>query len=335
MRILLVQTAFFGDLILSTPVISGLRSCYPEAKIYVMTTAAAVALLKHDPLIDEIITFDKKGRHAGISGFIDMVKKIKSYNFDRVYALQRSYRTALLLWAARIPVRIGFSNAKLSFLYHIRKIRPKTFHDVMRNLAILEGEGEGFDDHIRLVAPPLTQVKEQIRDILNSSAPTINVFPGSEWKTKMWHWQEYRKLIEHYAMQGFRILVLGGAKEQPIADTVSKGIKNVFNLTGKTTLDEMLLLVKNSKLVICNDSMALHVAAGFKIPVVAVFCATSPSFGFGPWKTPNKIVERSDLACKPCRRHGSRSCPLGTEECMRGIPAAKVISAADELLGAV
>jgi heptosyltransferase-2 len=77
--------------------------------------------------------------------------------------------------------------------------------------------------------------------------------------------------------------------------------------------------------------MVLHMASAFKVPTVAIFCATSPSFGFGPWKNRALVVEDEQLQCKPCSRHGTRKCPLGIETCMK-LPAERVIEAADSLL---
>lgn len=93
--------------------------------------------------------------------------------------------------------------------------------------------------------------------------------------------------------------------------------------------------VKNAKLVICNDSMALHMAFAFKIPTVAVFCATSPEFGFGPWENRAIVVEKKGLVCKPCHRHGKQICPEGTEACMKELSHMEVIYAASNLLNMV
>lgn len=95
-----------------------------------------------------------------------------------------------------------------------------------------------------------------------------------------------------------------------------------------------MAVMQKARLVVCNDSMSLHMASALKVPTVAIFCATSPTFGYGPWQNQAIVVERRDLACKPCRPHGSRRCPNGTEACMRGLAADEVISAVDRLLDA-
>ena len=95
---------------------------------------------------------------------------------------------------------------------------------------------------------------------------------------------------------------------------------------------EALPLYQDAALVVCNDSLALHLASAFKVPNVAVFCATSPEFGFGPWENCAEVVEKKELACKPCRRHGSMKCPTGTESCMNDLGADKVISAIQNVM---
>ncbi len=334
MKILLVQTMFFGDVILSTPVIKALREIYPQAEISVMTNKAAVPLLSRDPLIARIIPFDKRGEDAGIGGILRFARRLREFQFDIAYSLKGSVRTSLILALSKIPQRVAFAKAHLAFIYHRKKTTPKTVHSVLRNLALLEGEGS-YDRgaiNLRLFAPSADQMEPAIAALVHGDERRIVMFPGSEWETKRWHWSEYRKVAQEYRRRGYRVILLGSAKEKPLTDAVARGIEGVVNLAGSSTLDQVLFLVKNASLVVCNDSMALHAAAGFGVPVVTVFCATSPAFGFGPWRTPARVIEREDLPCKPCRRHGGRVCPIGTEECMRGVSAARVIAAADELL---
>lgn len=334
MKILVVQTKFFGDLILSTPVFKALREIYPQADISVLTTKAGAPLIARDPLVNRVIPFDKRGEYAGFGGLMRFARFLKEFQFDIAYSLHGSYRTAILLALAKIPLRVGFETAHFGMLYHRRKKFPRSLHSALRNLALLEGEGEYDRKNValRLIAPDAGEVGATIAALAKPDAQRVVVFPGSEWETKRWHWSEYRRVVSHYRARGGRVIILGSAKEKPLADAVARDIDGVVNLAGVSTLDQVLFLVKNATVVICNDSMALHTAAGFGVPVVSVFCATSPAFGFGPWMTPSRVVEKEGLSCKPCRRHGGRVCPLGTEECMRGVPAERVIQAADELL---
>ena len=109
----------------------------------------------------------------------------------------------------------------------------------------------------------------------------------------------------------------------------------VTDLAGMTSVAEAMAIVKEARIMVCNDSMALHMASAFQIPCVAVFCATCPSFGFGPWQNPwAVVVEKEGLPCKPCARHGGKTCPTGTNACMENLLPDDIIKAADEVMNA-
>lgn len=332
-RILLVQTSFLGDTILSTPVIAAIKSRYPKAELWMMTTPLSAELVIRDPLIKGVIAYDKRGDDSGLAGLLKMGRRLKSMHFDMAYSLHRSYRTALLLWLARIPTRIGCSDSKLRFLYHV--VRPRNFqdHDVLRNLSILSGEMdlESAPNEMRLFAPPSHEIGPAVRQCLPKSFPYAVLVPASAWKTKMWHWQGFQKVAEFLLTQGVKVVLVGSKSDEPVCTKVSKGL-DVVNLAGRTTISEAMFVIKHAGLVVCNDSMSLHMASAMKIPTVAIFCATSPEFGYGPWKNRAIIIERKNLACKPCRPHGSPECPNGTETCIKDLSADEVIKATKELL---
>ena len=123
MNILLVQTSFLGDTILSTPVIKGLHTLYPDARIWMMTTPLSSSLVERDPLLSGVISYDKRGQESGIPGLIRMSRRIKKMKFDKVYSLHRSFRTSLLVWLTGIPERTGCDDAGLSFVYNTRTRR--------------------------------------------------------------------------------------------------------------------------------------------------------------------------------------------------------------------
>jgi heptosyltransferase-2 len=332
MKILLVQTSFLGDTILSTPVIAGLKKIYPDAKIWMMTTPLSSQLVIRDPLLEGVIPFDKRGQDAGFSGLLKMRQKIKNMNFDKVYSLHRSFRTSVLIWLCNIPKRIGFKIARLNFVYHQLCERNPKDHDVIRNMGILSKDVslESPNTHLRLFAPKKKDVDPDILKTLSIMNKYIVMSPGSAWKTKMWHWQGYHETAKHFLDKEFDVILLGASSDKTINNKVSNVLK-IFDYAGKSISDAMYI-VKNAKLVICNDSMVLHMASAFKVPNVAIFCATSPKFGFGPWKNNATVVERKDLSCKPCHRHGKQTCPNNTEACMKDLSHVEVINAASKLL---
>ncbi len=333
MKILLVQTSFLGDTILSTPVISGIKKIYPEAELWMMTTPLSSELVIRDPLLAGVLIDDKKNKNVGFSGFLRMKRRIQSIAFDRVYSLHRSPRTALLLWLCQIPDRIGFSDAKLSFLYHEIRIRNRKNHDVIRNLSLLSGDIsiESLEPELRLFPPEKNALNENIRRTLPDKGSYVVLVPGSAWKTKMWNWEGYHETAKYLFKKSFYVVLLGAKSDETVSAKVAQGL-SVINLSGKTSIADTMYIIKNSSLVVCNDSMALHLASALNIPNVAIFCATSPQFGFSPWQNNAIIVENKNLSCKPCQRHGGNKCPTGTKACMKEPSHLEVIRAAEKLL---
>ncbi|MCK5312862.1 MAG: lipopolysaccharide heptosyltransferase II [Desulfobacteraceae bacterium] len=330
MKILLVQLSFLGDTILSTPVIAGLKQIYPESAISILTTPISSGLVNNDPFVDEVIVYDKRKKDKGIWNLFKKAKKIKAKKFDVAYSLHRSHRTASLLFLSGIPKRIGFKDAKMSFLYTEQRKKKTDAHAAIRNLSLLFNDsGENsFTKDLRLFAPESQNVSKKLNNLPKNY---IVMAPGSAWKTKQWHWEGYLKTAEYYIQQGLNIILIGGKDDTEICKKI-KAHADVLDFSGEIALSDTMYIMKNAKLLICNDSMSLHMASAFKTPTVAIFCATSPEFGFGPWQNINaRIVEDETLECKPCRRHGSNKCPNGTEACMR-VPAEKIINACKELL---
>ena len=330
MKILLVNLSFLGDTILSTPVIAGLKQIFPESRISVLTTLISSVLIKNDPLVDEIIIYDKRNTDKGFKGLFKKAKQIREKNFDKVYSLHRSHRTSVLLFLAKIPARIGFKDAKLSFLYTEQRNKKIDAHAAIRNLSLLfrDSEEDRFDKNLRLFEPLFESLSD---DVKNIPEQYIVMAPGSAWRTKQWHWQGYLKVAEYYIKQRVSIILIGGKEDMNICNKIEEKV-DVSNLSGRIPLSDTMYIMKHARLLVCNDSMSLHMASAFKIPTVAIFCATSPEFGFGPWQNVNsRIVEDKTLECKPCRRHGSKKCPNNTEICMQ-ISADKVIQACKKLL---
>ena len=332
MKILLVQTSFLGDTILSTPLIAGLKKLHPEAEVWMMTTPLAATLVQRDPLLAGVIPFAKRGSKRGIKGLLRQVRQLRKLNFDLVYSLHRSARTSLLLALSRIPVRIGYKNAKLAFLYNQTRSRPHELHDVQRNLALLNNGSQEAElpDQLRLFAPEKREIAPATQAKLPLPASYVLMVPGSAWETKRWSASGYHEVAKYLTKKGLSVVLLGSNEEVEVCQEVASNLE-VINLAGSGDLDTALYLTKHARLMICNDSMALHMASACKIPTVAIFCATVPEFGFGPWQNRAIVIEKEGLNCRPCARHGSRQCPNQTRACMDELPAKEVIKAIETL----
>jgi heptosyltransferase-2 len=323
MKILVAQLSFLGDGVLSTPVMETLAAWHPEAEIWVLTTPAAKPLFAGNKKIAGIVTFDKRKAERGILGIISKAQELSKHRFDIVFSLHRHLRTALLLALAKIPERIGFHNSSARFLYTKLAKRKEDGHEVERNLSILSAQAR-YPDVVQNLFLPEYALESKL------SKKYCVFFPGSVWATKRWAASQFRQAALELHESGFEVVILGSQEEIAYNLQVSEGTR-ALDLTGKTALPETMSIVRNASGVVSNDSMGLHLASAYKVPVVAIFCATVPEFGYGPWQTVHEIAGYDGLWCRPCARHGGKVCPTGTELCMQGVPARQVVEAAKRI----
>ncbi len=335
-KFLVVQTSFLGDVVLTTPVLSQIRRRYPHAWLAVLCTPRARSLLEGNPDVDEIIADDKRGRDRGWRALERKAGELRSRRFTTALALHKSFRTALLLFLARIPYRIGFRQSAGSFFYHCRVRREPALHDVERNLSILKPLGMAGDGcHARIRVEAESGARERVEHIFESLGVATDglifgVNPGSVWPTKRWSAEGYADVIlrlkRRYACQ---ILLFGAPEDREIAENVQRLSGGAaVNLAGQIALPELPCALDKCDLFITNDSGPMHVAVARGVPVVAIFCATTPSLGFYPY-TSNAVVVEKELPCRPCSSHGGRRCPLGTLDCARLIKAEDVVRAVE------
>jgi heptosyltransferase-2 len=332
--VLVAQTSFLGDVVLTTPLLSALRARVRPRRLSVLVRPDAAALVAGHPAVDEVLVDDKRGRDRGVLGAARTARRLRAGAFDIAVSPHRSLRTALVLAAARIPRRIGFDESRGAALYHERVRRDRRQHDVERNLALLAPFG-GRDGPARLFVPVSAEAAAHAAALLPAGdGPLVGLAPGSVWATKRWTVDGFAAVAAGLAADGARCVVLGGPDETEVAAAVqARSGTPLTVLAGRTDLATLVAVVDRLAVLVCNDSAPMHVACARGVPVVAVFCATTPAFGYGPYGTGHVVVE-ADLACRPCARHGGRQCPRGTEDCMRLVEPGAVLAAARAALTA-
>lgn len=333
--LLVAQTSFLGDVVLTTPLLSALRRRLAPRRLAVLVRPEARALLEGHPDVDQVLIDDKRGADRGVRGLLRTAARVRGERFDVVVSPHRSLRTALLLAAARIPRRVSFAESRGAALYHERVPRDRRRHDVERNLALLAPFGGPAADVPALHLPVGRAAAERAAALLPpGTGPLIGVAPGSVWATKRWTADGFAAVLAALAADGARCVVLGGPDEVGLANEVAaRSGARVTVLAGRTDIATLVAVVDRLALLIANDSAPMHVACARSVPVVAVFCATTPALGYGPWSERATVVE-ADLACRPCARHGGHRCPRGTEDCMRLVEPATVLAAARAALAA-
>lgn len=327
-RILVFQTAFLGDVILTLPMIQVLHARYPHAAIDVVTTPAAAEFLSNHPAITEIIKYDKRRTQKGLRGILALAIFLHRRKYDLAIVLHRSFRSTLVTALSRIPLRIGFSTANGSLAYHHSVRYDSTKHEVERNLALLVPLGIAAS---RKELPSLYPSQHDIhlvnkflfeREILEQNN-LIAIAPGSVWNTKRWLPERFAQLARSLANDGYQILLIGGSDDEDLIKAIAEEAnhKLIHSCAGKLTLLQSAEVLRRCRILVSNDSAPLHMAVAMRTPVVAIFGATAPEFGFAPYGDHDVVVEINGLKCRPCAIHGGRVCPIGTFDCMKRIDA--------------
>jgi heptosyltransferase-2 len=338
-KILVAQTSFLGDVVLTTPLIAALRRRFPEAWLAVLCTPKGKEILEGNRDIDEIIVLEKKrdgGRHANL---FKKAAELRARGFTIAVSPHKSLRTALLLFLADIPLRVGFRQSAGWFLYHRRIDRDPSRHDAERNLSLVEALGiDPSECAPTLEIEPVPKSRERVASLFNelglgSDQMIIGLNPGSVWRTKRWTIEGYAEVAAALARRHrAQIVLFGGPEDRDIVETIrARADCGAVSIAGRVGLTELAAAIERCRVFVTNDSGPMHVAVARGIPVVAIFCATTPSLGFFPYSSRAIVVEK-ELACRPCGAHGGRSCPLGTDDCMRLVRAADVLGAVERLL---
>jgi heptosyltransferase-2 len=311
-RILIVQTAFLGDVILATPVISELKRLFPNAEIDILVKKGNESLLKNNPNLRYCITFDKtKGKRKSI---VQLIRQFRSQQYDLAINLHRFGSSGIITGLSGAKMRFGFKKNPFSFLY--TKSFPHTIgdgtHEVERNLSIIKEFGA-----ITSKRPELFPTKEQQQKVKSFQVGSyFCLAPASVWFTKQLPKEKWAELIQKIEEQS-KIYLIGGKEDEALCEEIIQLSKssNCINLCGKLNLLESAALMAKAKRNFVNDSGPLHIASAMNAPVTAFFCSTVPSFGFGPLSEDSKVCEVNGLACRPCGLHGHKACPKADFKC--------------------
>jgi heptosyltransferase-2 len=310
-KVLIIQTAFLGDVILATPIIANLKLKFPEVEIDFLVKKGNEELLNNHPDLMQVFTFDKKKKRSEILRLIQLFRKNQ---YDLVINLHRFASSGLFTVLSGAKRKIGFQKNPFSFLYS--KAYPhqmdQGLHEVDRNLNLIS------DLLIPTVRRPALYPKDaDLQSVEEFQKQAYYCLaPASVWFTKQAPESVWVQLIKQLNETGALIYLIGGPDDKELLDQIieTSTIKAI-NLAGKLSLMQSAALMKGATRAFVNDSGPLHIASAMNTPVTAFFCSTVSDFGFGPLSDDAKILEVKDLACRPCGLHGHQECPKGHFKC--------------------
>ncbi|MEZ4917512.1 MAG: glycosyltransferase family 9 protein [Saprospiraceae bacterium] len=322
MKILVLQTAFLGDVVLATPLIEKLHRFYPEAELHFLLRKGNEGLLKDHPFLHRCWVWDKKTQKY--AGLWRMLRAIRRERFDVVVNCQRFAAAGFLTVFSGARHTVGFDKNPLARFFSRRF--PHQIgtgqHEVERNLSLIEALTDTSFQMPRLY--PGEQDYAKVSELVGAG-PYVCMAPNSVWFTKQWPAHKWLELIERIPAT-YTVCLLGAPGDFDGCESIrlAAAHPDVRNLAGKLNLLQSAALMAGAGMNYVNDSAPLHLASAMNAPVAAVFCSTVPDFGFGPLSTDRFLVESTDsLSCRPCGLHGHRACPKGHFDCAEGIYAAQ------------
>ncbi len=311
-KILIIQTAFLGDVILTTPVISELKRLYPAAQIDFLVKKGNQSLLENNPYLNEVFTFDKSiGKWKDIAR---LVKQFRAEQYDFVINLQRFASSGIIAGFSKGKKIYGFKKNPISFLFSKKfahNIGNGT-HEVERNLSLITEFGA--QSVVRPNLFPSENDKAKVEQFQQQKYYCLA--PASVWFTKQLPKHKWIELIQKLPNDS-NIYLLGAPNDAKLCNEIILEAKreNTFSLCGELSLLQSAALMRDAERNYVNDSGPLHLASSVNAKVTAFFCSTVPGFGFGPLSEDCEVKEVKNLDCRPCGLHGHKECPKGDFEC--------------------
>ena len=334
-NILIIKLRHIGDVLLSTPVLRGLRASFPDARLTMLVNRGTEGVLTHNPDVNEVLCLEKGSWNAQLK-FIQM---LRGRAFDGVIDLTDGDRSAAISLATGAPVRIGF-NAEhrwRGLLYsQVVKPRPMDQHRVDYDLSALRALG--LDPKPGTPALYPSPAEEQVVEawlretgLLSAQGSPLLVLlqPGARYSLKVWSHERFAQLADRLADKfACQILLGGDQREREVAEQVARKVHcSPKVVAGKFSLLQFASLAKRCALFVGNDGGAMHIAATMGTPVVALFGPTYPQ-RWGPRGGLTEVIYKG-LDCRACYHP---TCLRGDDSCMQQITVDEVFTAASRML---
>jgi len=324
-KILIIQTAFVGDVILATGLSAKLKKFFPESKISFLVRKGNEALISENSSVDHVLVWDK--RNSKYVHLIRLIREVRRENFDLVVNVQRHFSTGLITVLSQANMTIGFKSNPLSkfFTKSVLHEFPSItgIHEIQRNNELIASLTD--DEPQRPVLKFSADVKLTVEKYKLVSYVTIA--PASVWETKQFPSEKWSQLIDKINPD-LRVFLIGAPEDVSVCEEITKNSchNNISILAGELTLEQTAVLIKDAFFSFVNDSAPLHIASAYNTPVCSIFCSTLPEFGFYPLSDISVVIEIEEkLYCRPCGLHGKKSCPEKHFKCGVDIEVSSII----------
>lgn len=320
MGVLIRSVNWLGDAVMSLPAIRAIRKLHPNDKISILTRRTLCELFQLESSIDEVIIYEK-----GLTGKIRAIRELREKKYQRAYLLQNAFDAALMTFLAGIPERVGWNrDCRRFFLTH-----PVPYNGEDRRMHHIDY----FFEIPRRFNPSLTPTYPWIKISLEKRMlgrqrlnglrrPILAVAPGAKYgDTKKWDTSRFNEIVKKFINEYGSVVILGQRGEG--LNLMEED--SILDLTGKTSLSELIYILSECDLLLCNDSGIMHLGYALGVPLVAIFGSTSPELT-GPPRMSGKVLT-AKVSCSPCFKN-----KCDTIECMKSINTEDVWNAILEII---
>ncbi len=329
MKILILKPSSLGDVVQALPVLRLLKQHHPGAEIYWWIETRNAPLLEGDPDLSGLFHFerDRWARPWNWAEMAGAVLELRRHRFDLVVDLQALARTGAIGWLANGGCFVGLHDTRelAPGYYDISVPRPSPeTHAVDWYLEALRALCVPVHHNFEWL-PRRAALAEEVQSIWSlDDRPMLALLPGARWENKRWPVEHFAQMVRelHAVRHDLRFAILGGKSDSALAHNISTAAPGAcLDLTGRTSLLQMVEVIRHCQMVVTNDTGPMHVAAALRKPVVGIFGPTNPA-RTGPYRQNHRALQRNDLPCVPCMK---ATCsfhePLA---CVRGTPPTRV-----------
>ncbi len=312
-KILVVELLEIGDLIVATPVIKTLKENYPNAEIDVLVLPSMTDVISGNKNINEIISYDD-----------NLVNELKQKNYDLGIILHPgSFKISLALFKGKVKYRIGCAKAGTFYgkgFFLNKKIKPNTKvqHKIEDNL-----------DVIRPIVKNIIKKPEIFTDKNVKNKNYVVIHPGAKFITHNWISERFAEAADYIANKYKKTIVFTGSKKDEVLIKNIQGLmKNKSINSVGSTIKQFFAIIKNADLVISVDTSAMHAAAAFNKPIIALLGAGVPDVWY-PYTEKRAVIFKNNV-CVSCWK--SKCSNKENMECMKAINVSDVIKEIDKFL---
>jgi lipopolysaccharide heptosyltransferase II len=339
-----VRLDALGDVIMTGPALQALKQSTPDRRITLLTSASGVHAARLMPCVDDIWSYEApwmKGYRAGKSvADWAMISRLRAEVFDAailftVYS-QNPLPAALMCWLADIPLRVAHCRENPYHLLTdwIPEPEPESYirHEVRRQLDLVRHIGvESTNERLflHIPSPAFDNLDGILGPLRTKIDKAVVIHAGATAASRRYPAEQFAVAADRLAQAWEGPIIFTGVEsERPLVESIRARMKTpTYSLVGRLQLQELAALLTRARVMISNNTGAVHVAAAVGTPVVDLYALTNPQHT--PWQVPHRVLFH-DVPCKFCYKS---TCPQGHHDCLRLVTPDEIVDAASELLG--